>query len=320
MKFSKQQKETIKLIASREIYDIQSYLQHFEYGKTIKYDKQTVENSFIQKHKTRTFYRAKNIKATKNSILSEEEYKLSIEENKISPSEYNECQLNLNYDYGIQTILWHEEEFTFDFYKGVYVANCFEDILEFLILWEYLKSQMLVLEVNNKKQKENIGLLFSTIKKNDFPVEKQKNIIDYSTLTISDSFFINDSLYKFSDDNLYICEKFLNKRIIPSVSLDLFVKNKFKSPEELIQIKSLWAAWIAIFVSVLLSISAYFSEKSNKTESEIYIDLCNDVAEIKDTTSDIFNEQKNIHNKIEKHVSSDEITKKDVKNNINQQQ
>lgn len=309
MNFSKHQKQIIKLIASREIYDIQSYLKYFKYGKNIKYDLQAVDNSFSKKYLNSTFYRAKGIKASKHSTLSSEEFKKNIEENIICPSEYDECELKVNYDSGIQKIAWKGKEYIFNFYEGVYVANNFENILDFLILWEYLKSQMLILEVNNKNIEDNIGLLFCTKNKNKSPYEQQ--VIDYSTLTISDSFFINDLLCEISHDNLNICEAFLDKKIIPSVSLDLFIKNKFKSQEELIQIKALWVAWIAIFVSILLSIVPVVFEKYDSSENEMCLNLCEDVTEMKDDISNILDEQKDINNTIKKSLLSDMTTEKE---------
>ena len=79
---------------------------------------------------------------------------------EVDPENYTEYTIHLSYTSGIKIESWNGQKFTFDFYNGVYVINSFTEILEFLILWQYLISEMLILEVSSDFSADLLGLFY----------------------------------------------------------------------------------------------------------------------------------------------------------------
>lgn len=279
MKLTKHQKETISKIFSGEIYDITSYLKHFNLGTEIKFDKNSIEESFTRDDLPKKYYYHSSVKRKPSNMLTETDYLQKLKNHEIDSNHYTDITLKLSYNTGIKQETWEGQKFTINFYEGVYIANSFQDVLEFLTIWQFLKSEMLILEVPQDFSHKVLGLFYTktALNKDDsLPIEKRIKRIDFHTCTYDDQYYLNSN-YNLSHEHCLMCKEYLDKRICPSAKLGLFIKRRFKTYEEKTQNKALFVAWLAIFVSIALTFLPYL----HKEESPNIDSITQDIHDIK---------------------------------------
>ena len=275
MKLSKHQKETIRKIFSGEIYDITSYLKYFGLGTEIKFDKDSIEDSFEKDNLPKKYYCHNSVQRKPSNMLTEADYYQKLQNGELNPNHYKESTLRLSYNTGIKQETWEGQTFTLNFYEGVYVANSFTNILEFLTIWQFLKSEMLVLEVPQDFSPNVLGLFYTktTLYRDDsMPIETRIRNIDYKDFTYDDQYYLNSN-YTLSHEHCLMCKEYLDKRICPSSKLGLFIKRRFKTYEEGTQNKALFVAWLAIFVSIALTFLPYLHKEDNPNLDSITQDI-----------------------------------------------
>ena len=125
MKLSKHQKETIRKIFSGEIYDITSYLRYFDLGTEVKFDKDSIEASFNKDTLPKKYYCHNSVNRKSSNILTEADYLQKLQNGELNPSHYRESILKLSYNTGIKQEIWEGQNYTLNFYEGVYIANSF---------------------------------------------------------------------------------------------------------------------------------------------------------------------------------------------------
>lgn len=297
MKFTKHQKETIQHIFSGDIYDITSYLKYFNLGTTIKFDKSEIINRFNTDDIPKKYYFPNALQHKYANMLTEEDYLAKLQNSEINPNNYTVSILQLSYNSGIKHESWNASDYTLNFYKGVYVANSFTDILEFLTLWQYLVSEMLILEVPHDFSAEVLGLFY---KKEDYSQAENRSIndriknINFDTFSYDDQYYLGDNIYTLSHEHCIMCKEYMAKRIYPSTKLGIFINKNFTTYEERTQNKALFVAWLAIFVSVILTFAPYFHQEDNS-------DMASIAEEVKDIMSsiDLSNQDTEIINKLD---------------------
>lgn len=275
MKLSKHQKETIRKIFSGEIYDITSYLKYFGLGTEIKFDKDSIEDSFEKDNLPKKYYCHNSVQRKPSNMLTAADYYQKLQNSELNPNHYKESTLRLSYNTGIKRETWEGQTFTLNFYEGVYVANSFTDILEFLTIWQFLKSEMLVLEVPQDFSPNVLGLFYTKTdlyKDTSTPIENRIKNIDYKDFTYDDQYYLNSN-YTLSHEHCLMCKEYLDKRICPSSKLGLFIKRRFKTYEERTQNKALFVAWLAIFVSIALTFLPYLHKEDNPNLDSITQDI-----------------------------------------------
>lgn len=104
MKFSKRQKDTVRLIQSGDIYDISTYLKYFKLGREIKFSKEKITEQFHADCLPKTYYRRKDLQPSRGNTLSEIEYNEKLHQNQIDPNKYISENLQLSYSSGINVI------------------------------------------------------------------------------------------------------------------------------------------------------------------------------------------------------------------------
>lgn len=315
MKLSKHQKETIRLIASGDIYDIPTYLKYFNLGCKIKFSKEKITEQFNADELPKTFYRRKNLQCSRNNTLTDIEYIEKLKKHQLTPEHYTAENLKLNYSSGIQQETFENTTYTIDFYEGVYIPNNFNDIVDFLTLWQYLKSEMLILEVPNPCSVQMIGLFFELSTANSFSptsLEEKLKCIDYSTLTYADRYYLQNKCYTFSQQHCAMCKEYINKKIYPSTRLSLFIKKNFKTYEESTQNRALFTAWLAIFVSVILT----FTPNIHQDDSSSIQTITSEVSEIKELlqTQDVSTE---LSSKLEQIIRKLDLIRQKIFKEIN---
>lgn len=280
MKLTKHQKQTIRKIYSGEIYDIFSYLKYFHLGTTIKFDKQSINDSFNRDPLPKKYYYPSALQCRSSNLLPEKDYFEHLQNNQLDPNQYIPKDLELSYNTGIKQETWNGEKYILNFYEGVYIANSFNDIIEFLTLWQFLESEMLILNVSQDFSAKFLGLFYikEAITSNiDSSIQSRINDIDCDTFTYDDKYYLNYQ-YILSHDHCVMCKEYLNKRIYPSSKLGLFIKRHFRTYEEQSQRRALFAAWIAIFISIA-SIFLPYLKKETSSDSVLY-ELQKSVTEI----------------------------------------
>lgn len=233
----------------------QSYVKYFGLGEWIKYDSDKVRREFEEDTVPKMFYYAKTLKKNKSNMLTASQFNAKLEKHELNPEEYLSNNVTLRYDAGIQHTEWEDNTYSFDFYEGVLVAKSHVDIKEFLVLWQYLKSEMLILEVPQECSKETLGLFFTRTENelHKLSVNEQIEHINFYDFTYSDRHYLGSATFELSYEFCIMYKEYLSKKMYASTTLDLFIRKGFRTTEERIQNSALAAAWLAIGVSILLT-------------------------------------------------------------------
>lgn len=276
MRLSKHQRSTIKKIYNGEIYDIVSYLKCFEFGSLVKYDENEISQNFQTDAIAKTYYWNNKLKRNKANTLTEQEYLRKVEQEELHSEYYDSDSLRIEFTGKDQRVEWNGSEYTFDFYSGVYVAKSVEHILDFLALCQYLKAEMLILEVPCSPDREALGLFFEKECNDSVEnTESREPPIHYETLTVDDTYYLRDRKYAFSNINCTICSDYIGKKIYPTPRLKLFIGHHFKTAAERAQSAALWAAWIAILVSLITNIIPHLRDQTDEQLASLSRDINN---------------------------------------------
>lgn len=268
MKFNKKQKEIIIKIVSGEIQDIYSYMSAFNLLSFVQFKKTEIEQSFFSDSLPKEYYFPRGLSPKLSTIETPDRFTKKVNAGLINPDNFNSFSLSLNYNYGIKHLSWDNNNYSINFYNGIYIANSFDDIVSFLSLWQYLKSEMLVIELPSDLTDKTLGLFYEKhiISSSAQPLSLEEKIksINFESHTYNDDSYFNGVDYKFSTEKCTICKEYLGKKIYPTPELNLYIKRNFKTCEEKIQSSALFSAWLAIFVSVTLPLIP--SPKSNEVK------------------------------------------------------
>ena len=277
MRFNKRQKDIIKKIASEEIQDIYSYMTALNLLSFAQFKKTEIEHSFYTDSLPKEYYFPLDLSPTYSTIETPDAFTRKVNEGLINPEKYTSFSLSLNFDYGIKHLLWDNVEYSIDFYNGIYIANSFDDIISFLSLWQYLKSEMLIIELPVDLTTKTLGLFYEkqTTPVSTQPLSQEEKIkgINFENHTYDDSNYSKGIDYKFSTKRCIICKEYLGKKICPTPELNLFIQRNFKTTEERTQSSALSAAWLAIFVSVALPLIPSPQSDESKYLSEIVTEI-----------------------------------------------
>lgn len=277
MIFSKHQKEIINCIYNEDIYDIMSYLKFFNLGEKIILDKDEILYKFNIDDLPKKFYYPKNLTPKYSNLIEESLYNLEVKNGNLDPQKYESATLNLNFSQEFKHEHWNNIDYTINFYDGIYIAKSFKKIIDFLSLWEFLKSEMLILDVPNNFSSDTLSLFYKK-ESNSLatpllnPGERIKQI-NFSDFTYDDLNYLGDNIYTLSYEWCTICKDYLDRRIYPTSKLKNFIQNKFKTIEEKTQHSVLLATWLAIFVSIIFNLSSVFSKSHENYLKNISHDI-----------------------------------------------
>lgn len=277
MKFNRKQKEIIKKIASDEIQDIYSYMTAFNLLTFAQFKKTEIEQSFFSDSLPKEYYFPLGLLPKFSTIETPDTFTQKVSAGLVNPDKYKSFSLSLNYNYGIKHLSWDNKNYIIDFYNGIHIANSFDDIVSFLSLWQYLKSEMLVIELPSDLTDKTLGLFYEkqVIPTSTQPLSQEEKIkgINFESHTYNDDNYFNGIDYKFSAEKCTICKEYLGKKIYPTPELNLYIQRNFKTCEEKTQSSALFAAWLAIFVSVSLPLIPGPQSDEAKYLSEIVSEI-----------------------------------------------
>ena len=274
MKLSAVEKEIINNISEGKIKDLYTFVNFYRYGKNIKIDRDKIQSMFEESESQKRYYWNKQLRRSKINWLPEDKYLAKVEEGSINQNNYSSGNLTLSRDRGIQINNWKNASYEYNFYDGVLITDKWEEIMDFICLCQYLKSEMLIIEVPNTSIKDNLGLFYQEIKKTiDEP-------INYEQLTFDEGYYWENTI-SFSEEKAKMCEEYIDKAIVPSSKLKNYINNGYNTPEEKAQSRALTAAYIAIIVSVIsIFVSIALQIKPDKKD-DILSNMSNTICEIK---------------------------------------
>lgn len=257
MRLTKKQKEMIRTIASGEVWDILSYVKAFQQTQSARYDWNLVQQSFSQDPEAGCCYCPKNLKPTPANRMREDVFLEKQARGQVKAEDYIclKPQLEKTLDKQIETV--GDREFSFDLYVGVEMMESFDQLVEFLAIWQFLRERALVLEVPQPLDGETAGLFFQRQPRGTVPDPDGDKA--QGALRCSDRRYLTDGEYHLSQERLTICGEFLGRRVYPAPGLKLFIQNRFRSWDEAAQSRALWAAWAAVAVSILIALAPYLS-------------------------------------------------------------
>lgn len=294
MKLTKHQIEIVQKVISGDIYDIPSYLRVFEKGKYQKYDIDNLRQRFVndkngKKYKVFKEGHSSFITTSKPSTIAG--YSINIPQifprNKKDISddewEYKEAQFiphipKVDYQYD-------DQKFTFDFEnEGVFVANSFSDVIDFISIWSYMKHEALILELDKPVSPEEISVAFELVPrlKKSSKTEMPQIMLDgFSPLEYEDAFShdILDNqpkitalsyateMWEINEGHLAMCHDFIGKRIYPTSALHSYAAHGYKTADEVdkhrnlsIAVAALIIAILSPLISIILPQPTYYSE------------------------------------------------------------
>lgn len=263
MNFDEHQKEIIKTIDNGTVFDILSFVKEFGYYEVYKVDKHEIETAFAEQEKGKTY---PIIKPSSGSQIFNNHTKLAEDiENKPAKLFYRDTNVFIN---------CREQKFTYDLCSdnGICISTSFDEIKNFIALWEYLKNELDVLEVKKNLDCEEVGLFFQKKANPQYfqGIEQDNNMIpiDLFGFRISnDSVTLEETqsnpvyaikyietILECDYDKLNVCEYYLDKKIIPTPALRNFIASDFSTPDQIATKDSLKAAWIAIGISIVATL------------------------------------------------------------------
>lgn len=281
MKLSKHQKKIVDAIINGTVYDIPSYLKTFQKWQLCKYNLTRPTERFKQEQGGKQYKviidREKAyIKSSTpmkmgfmGTINVTNEFLKNPEDIPGDAWEYREAELIR--DIKPIEIEYSGKTFSFDFMEaGVNVANDFDDIVEFMSLWAYLRQESLVLEVPKDITSDDIGILFELkqkVPKKDNPFiihkdtlsESSTNPIERIIIDVSE-FYPSPPMFQLSSyideewvlNNEYkkTCEEYIGRKILPTEKLRVFAKQLYTTSNE-------WQYRIPLIISVIALIVSF---------------------------------------------------------------
>lgn len=290
---SKEEKQIIEKIKDGKIFDIVSFLKELNLGTLKKYDKDEIEEKF------------KISENGKEYTVLREDYNISYgehfyNEGKVSfipnydipkDEDYIKKKARLSFDNTSTSVNYGDKTYKFDYLDGIFIPNSFDNIKKFLVIWSYLKSEGLILEVEKLITNEEIGIFFEqkskSNDKNKVNLEGLSNVIDKFEKNIQEFKFQNlpfmyntrkevvinanefvDFNFEYIKEHELICSRFIGKKILPTTELELFIKHNYMTKEERNQVYAHFASYASLFVAFLSLVIAMgsFTKKEDATD------------------------------------------------------
>ena len=290
MKFTTHEKEIIRKIAEGKVYNIASYLEVFGLTTKRKLDESDIETRMRQEEQGTTY---KKVKDGVNRLVNVPTEVMGIRTTipttrLINDEDLEDVEAVIDYT-GSEITVDNAEgtAYVYNLRAGITCTNSFSDIKRFLTIWQFLKSENLVLEVDSKITREDYEVFFEHkaisetkwAKKNkpliSFPKKYEKVLEELQNqpfLARSESArfknFRNyiDYICVYNKENEIICSQFIGKQIIANADLDLFIKRKFRTKEQRSLFLSLVPAYLALVLTLGITV---WQECNNTTDKQL---------------------------------------------------
>lgn len=258
MKLTKNQKDIVKNIADGNITDILSFIKHYNLGQEICFNKSAIENKFNEIYENKTFLcdstHFKNFNRTDrivNTVDSKTAY----------------CKPRLTFDGPYCNFSCNDIKNSYHLFEPVYIINQKKDIISFIALWQYLKTQALIIELPKSCSKEDMALF---LKQKDsgtcyhIPLDDNRTTpYGHNDLDISFSEFFNGK-YELDRDNFEICLPYLMQKIYPAPELNTFIQKGYNTNEELNNRSNFLIALAGVIIAIFTSLASIFMSSQER--------------------------------------------------------
>lgn len=265
MEFTKSQKEIIKNIANGTIIDLFTYVTKYLKYEEFKYDVESIKRTKKDYCEKINIYMESNNKiipsfCLPNNIAMPPLVNLDHLSEEMEFKEKGDKDYRINekdFDYKI-IISNNEYEINLLSETFYFVDDLYNKILEFLLVWQKLQAQQLILVIPKEFEIKDTCILFK--KRHNLLVEPSKiNTLMFSTLLPidipSDKEYV-DEIIEIDDKTMVIAENFIAKKMIPTLELSKLVQDDFVSEEEKkykFQVKTTKAALCITFIATIIS-------------------------------------------------------------------
>lgn len=291
MKLTKHQKQIVDAIIKGTVYDIPSYLKEFQKWYPRKYDSTRPIAKFTEEEggkrykviidEDKAFIKGiAPMNTGIGTINVDTKFPRKSEDIPDDAWEYREAELIRNVK-PIE-IEYKGETFSFDFIEaGVNVADNFDDIVEFMSLWAYLRQESLILEVPRDIVADDFGILFELKNRahepeTPFIIHRDKapdsSIKPITRITIDlgefyphpPTFLLTsymDEVWELNSEHQKNCEEYIGRKILSTEKLRVFAQQLYTTAGEWQFRIPLIISIIALFISVLPIIQSLFPSK-----------------------------------------------------------
>ena len=290
MNLNSHRKEIIKRILSGDVFDIYSFLKSFDYLEYYKLDIDDVNEKFRAEENGK-LYKVPDIEGTFEATRFAKMVKG--ENVDFSESDFKYVKAICIIETPGYLVKFSGKEYKFFFgHKEIAVAKNYNDILEFVTLWQQLQNQGLIFEIEKEISSDDIALFYELYPTKETPYYK-KMILDREKAVTSEqgnfpngyvrvptydcyedlkAYGVSEECFwgerwcvqknelsycekypVFNELHLTTCKDFVSKKIVATPLLNEYVSNNYQTSEEK---KSKWAligTWVAIGISFLMA-------------------------------------------------------------------
>ena len=279
MGLTRHEKEIVARINKGEIFDIPSYLRSFGKGHDQTYDMNALRSKFTEDEGGRKY---KVLKAGHSLFTSScsTQYVMGQPihtplllprmESDITDDEWTLREAEFVESIPPSVFSYDDQEYKVDFCKGAFVADDFNDILNFIRLWSRLRRENLVFEVCRPVLQDEISMLYEltpcsprkhavkiifgdddSFAKGE-TVKKLRPVRDiHETVPRRRATEFMDAEWKMNDDHLMMCREFLGRKMYPTEASHNFEANKYRTTDEIHRNLNSIVAMAALLISVL---------------------------------------------------------------------
>lgn len=276
---SKEEKKIIKLIQERKIVDIYSYVIYFNLGNSIQHHKDDIRRKFDDKY------------GDKQTILDNINYEFLYKDALIEKIDNTTARVKPVLSYGGQSgkgfewnwIAYKQIQYYYNITEPIYICENIEAILHFISVWQYLASEQLIIELPKSCEKQDMGLFlrkdFSQKNQRDFVLE---NVKDYHDLAVNAVEFM-DWRVKLDIHNFELCLPYLTKQMQPTLALDVFIHDKYKTRADKNESRNFRIALAGIIVAIITSVASLLVSVLRNGNAKELQDINNSLRQIHDT-------------------------------------
>lgn len=320
MRLTKHQRIIVSRINQGEIYDIPSYLRSFKKGHEKTYDMDVIRSRFTNDESGKQYKVLKDDHSLFTTSYPTQYFMgqeihvpimLPRAESDIADDEWTLCEAKFDEKIPPSVFTYDEQEFILDFQKGAFVADDFNDILNFISLWSYLRREGLIFEVSEPVSKDEISMLYESvpysspscsegikIEWESYPgyrkleekepvIKPVKDILLAVPVRHAKEFL--DKEWIMNEDHLMMCREFLGKRIYPTEASHNYAANGYRTPDEKHRNLNSTVAVIALLVSVISFFYGWLHP--NNSYQPTLDNMAQQIEEIKMALDDIGNNQ-----------------------------
>ena len=278
MRFNKHQRDIIKAINNKEVYDIESFVKKFNLYEHFSIDKERIKAAF-------------------DNAESGKEYPVDVVKNLLDHGNKRRISVaaKLEYTDNIKKVTFDNCCYEYDLWdeKGFNIAIDYDEIVGFISLWEYLKRELDVFEIEKEVSKSEIELFFRKYKKmtnmsnktsNYIPIVEEEPLrmiddklqrkvgdVDYNAIKRNAYDYVEEDI-KIDSEQLKIFSTYLHKKILPTPSLTKYVSNRYRTEDEKATRISLIIAIVSIVISICTSLfSVYATFKVDPSNDNLKI-------------------------------------------------